>query len=687
MGVPAPALYVPASRANDAFVEQLGASNAAMHLEELNLSQCVAITNDALVHLSRFPRLWVLSVSGCPHIDGESGGVISHACPQLRSLDVSNNCAINDKFLASVVLPGDDSTSRGLAELELLDLQRTRVTAAGLAQFIRRRAGTQRALTVKLESIDCLKLAPDVLRLARSANSASVDLFQAILPASELTFAPCEHGDELVDELESPYQRLLSPDTAELKLFSSNPSSQRADQARDVLRKASRVSRLQLCPTLMDYSLSGVLAQFQCLNKLALCRTVPVHRLDLGWTSPLDHSGALSSLSALSLSSVGLNCRTLAEIERLPGLTSLSITRIPISLSDDDASAIARVIGDVIGSLSRLCKLKLGPWNISGGHANLEIGLVVRRPRLRTLSVIGKTFNVLAVECPSLTRCSLLDCWHPDSNAVGDDHLVSFHDPAFVARLPRMRRFHLRHSEVPATFVERALRQWPRLTHLDLRGFAIVDMPLAAAFAHGGHALTSLHLSDWDLRGEFAAFHALVARCTRLEALSLRDAEGFRVEALESRCLRSLTIAFVYDLGSELRLPGLPNLERLSVDAFDVYSLHRLVITDKPRLVELRVPRSCGLREITVANAPLLCSVNVEAPLLDTLRVSGCPLLRSLAISHCERLCTLDGVECPSLRVLELQNMRHLKAAQARELVQQRFPLLDDLRVDNVSLK
>lgn len=130
-----------------------------------------------------------------------------------QSLDVSNNCAINDKFLASVVLPGDDSTSRGLAELELLDLQRTRVTAAGLAQFIRyssrsipnsiasndrpslsrrRRAGTQRALTVKLESIDCLKLAPDVLRLARSANSASVDLFQAILPASELTFAPCE---------------------------------------------------------------------------------------------------------------------------------------------------------------------------------------------------------------------------------------------------------------------------------------------------------------------------------------------------------------------------------------------------------------------------------------------------------------------------------------------------------------
>jgi hypothetical protein len=44
-------------RANDAFVEQLGASNAAMHLEELNLSQCVAITNDALAHLSRFPGL------------------------------------------------------------------------------------------------------------------------------------------------------------------------------------------------------------------------------------------------------------------------------------------------------------------------------------------------------------------------------------------------------------------------------------------------------------------------------------------------------------------------------------------------------------------------------------------------------------------------------------------------------
>jgi hypothetical protein len=53
-------------------------------------------------------------------------------------LDVSNNSAINDKFLASVVvLSGDDSTSRGLAELELLDLQRTSVTAAGLAQFIR----------------------------------------------------------------------------------------------------------------------------------------------------------------------------------------------------------------------------------------------------------------------------------------------------------------------------------------------------------------------------------------------------------------------------------------------------------------------------------------------------------------------------------------------------------------------
>jgi hypothetical protein len=78
MGVPAPALRsgvqvgdprtllsgalvddrLACIRANDAFVEQLGASNAAMHLEELNLSQCVAITNDALVHLSRFPRLW-----------------------------------------------------------------------------------------------------------------------------------------------------------------------------------------------------------------------------------------------------------------------------------------------------------------------------------------------------------------------------------------------------------------------------------------------------------------------------------------------------------------------------------------------------------------------------------------------------------------------------------------------------
>jgi hypothetical protein len=413
----------------------------------------------------------------------------------------------------------------------------------------------------------------------------------------------------------------------------------------------------------------------------ALCCKAPVHRLDLGWTSPLGHSGVLSSLTALSLSSVGLNCRALAEIERLPGLTSLSITSVPFSLSDDDAPAIARVIGDVIGSLSRLCKLKLGPWNVSGGHAHLEIGLAVRHSRLRTLSVVGKTFNVLAIDCPSLTHCSLLDCWRPDSNAVGDDHLVSFHDPAFVARLPRMRRFHLRHSEVPATFVERALCLWPRLTHLDLRGLAIVDTPLAAALAHGGHALTSLHLSDWDLRGEFAAFHALVARCTRLEALSLRDAEGFHLEALESRCLRSLTIAFVYDLGSELRLPGLPNLERLSIDAFDVYSLHRLVIADKPRLVELRVPRSCGLREITVAHAPLLCSVNIEAALLDTLRLSGCPRLRGLAMSLCERLCTLDGVDCPSLRVLALQSMRHLKAAQARELVQQRFPLLEDLWV------
>lgn len=141
-------------------------SEGLPHIEQINLSFCVSVTDTGLKSLSRVPTLQNLNLRSCDNVSDIGVGFLAEGCPGLSKLDVSFCDRISDSAMAHI--------ATGLSHLHQLSLSSCQITDAGVARIAKDLASLE-----TLNIGQCIKLTDKTAStIANQIKSLrSVDLY------------------------------------------------------------------------------------------------------------------------------------------------------------------------------------------------------------------------------------------------------------------------------------------------------------------------------------------------------------------------------------------------------------------------------------------------------------------------------------------------------------------------------
>jgi F-box/leucine-rich repeat protein 2/20 len=503
-------------------------------LEHITIKGCAGIGNMAVQEIARkCPHLEFIDISGCPQITDVAVKELFLACPQLSTVIMQHCNQITDEAFVHYI-------GRNIQVLDMLESEQ--ITNKTLASIARHCGPRLRILKMSGRGISdtgvealaqsCVELR--VLELTHAEHITSSSIVSLWVHCPHLFTLNVAHCRNITDtafgpKLPLPLSAMMAQDTmqvAEMGIDVSMPSGYPSFSLPSELTKIN----LAMCLNISDDVLRHIASQCPLVRHLTV--------------------SYCEEISDIGIAAVAASCPDLRglDITKCNKVTNAGIRAIAsncINLKRLIAGNCSQISDESVLALAQSCPLlrdlDLCSTQVSDAALN-ALGSSCPNIRMIALSDVRSitSFGLSAfANCPQLEVVRLAGC-----KAIDDDCLLKL-----SIGCPNVMELDLAHcSTLSPRMLSQALKSWPRLVTLNLRGYTplrrsneephvtikhpnledlnlswckFVDDAMIAEMADGTSSLISLDLG-WCTSITANAFHRLAQKCRNLRSLNLR---------------------------------------------------------------------------------------------------------------------------------------------------------------------